>query len=257
LRPVPAPGLVDRGTLLRGVLTDMGSPITYGYAINQLPIYFSGGVILDAGVAQNPEATPQSKIDALHPGSRAALSGAAIGGGGFGRGGGASIYQNTTPMATWVEHSQWDPNQQWKIETGAAAPAAGGGFGGGGRAGATTVLQGMGPRVIVQFPASRRDLLLSGVLGGGEQLSNRPLVVDSPIGQGHIVMFTMRPMWRWQTQGTFIMGLNAIMHWNDLSAGQAVMKETLKNYASRKRGTVNDCPPFLSDRSVHDHRVRG
>jgi len=230
LRPVPAPGLVDRGTLLRGVLTDMGSPITYGFQVNQMPVYFSGGVILDAGVGQDPESAPQSKIDVLRPGSRAALSGAAMGGGGFGRGGGqgASIYQNTTPMATWVEHSQWDPNQQWKVDAAPAAGAAGGfgggGFGGGGRTGATTALEGMGPRVVVQFPASKRDLLLSGVLGGGEQLSNRPLVVDSPIGQGHIVMFTMRPMWRWQTQGTFIMGLNAIMNWNDLSAGRAVMK---------------------------------
>ena len=32
-------------------------------------------------------------------------------------------------------------------------------------------------------------------------------------------MFTIRPFWRWQTQGTFIMGFNAIMHWNDLGAG--------------------------------------
>ena len=223
LRPVPAPGLVDRGTILRGVITDMLSPINYGYSVNQLPIYFSGGVILDAGVAQAPTSAPQSVIDALRPGSRGALSGAAIGGGGFGggRGGAASIYQNTEPMATWVEHSQWNPAQQWKLD----APAAvGGGFGGGGRTGATTVLEGMGPRVVMQFPASQRDLLLSGVLGGGEQLSNRPLVVDSPIGKGHVVMFTMRPMWRWQTQGTFIMGFNAIMNWNDLDAGRSAPK---------------------------------
>ncbi|MEO7999063.1 MAG: hypothetical protein ABI852_16540, partial [Gemmatimonadaceae bacterium] len=88
----------------------------------------------------------------------------------------------------------------------------------------TTVLEGMGPRVVMQFPASQRDLLLSGVMGGGEQLSNRPLVVDSPLGQGHVVMFTMRPMWRWQTQGTFVMGFNAIMNWNDLNAGRAAPK---------------------------------
>ena len=227
LRTVPAPGLVDRGTILRGVITDMGSPINYGYVVNQLPIYFSGGVILDAGVAQAPTSTPQSVIDALRPGSRGALSGAAIGGGGFGggRGGAASVYQNTEPMSTWVEHSQWNPTAMWKLDSPAGGGAAGGGgFGGGGRTGATTVLEGMGPRVVMQFPASQRDLLLSGVLGGGEQLSNRPLVVDSPIGQGHVVMFTMRPMWRWQTQGTFIMGFNAIMNWNDLNAGRVVPK---------------------------------
>jgi hypothetical protein len=231
LRPVPAPGLVDRGTILRGVITDMTSPINYGFAVNQIPIYFSGGVILDAGVAQAPNSAPQSVVDALRPGSRAATQPNALGAGG-GRGAAApSVYQNTEPMATWVEHSQWNPTQIWKLDN-AGAPVADvgggrGGFGGGGqRSGATTVLEGMGPRVVMQFPSSQKDLLLSGVLGGGEQLSNRPLVVDSPLGQGHVVMFTMRPFWRWQTQGTFIMGFNAIMNWNDLNAGRVMPAAT-------------------------------
>jgi hypothetical protein len=62
--------------------------------------------------------------------------------------------------------------------------------------------------------------LLSGVLEGQENLSNKALIVDSPVGQGHILMFATRPFWRWQTQGTFIMGFNAIMNWNDLNAGR-------------------------------------
>jgi hypothetical protein len=77
----------------------------------------------------------------------------------------------------------------------------------------------MRPRVVVQFPASPRDMLLSGVLEGGEHLSNRPTVMSQQLGQGHVVMFTTRPFWRWQTQGTFMMGFNAIMHWIDLGAG--------------------------------------
>jgi hypothetical protein len=38
---------------------------------------------------------------------------------------------------------------------------------------------------------------------------------------GHVVMFAFRPYWRWQTQGTYAMGFNAIMNWNDLNAGKA------------------------------------
>jgi len=72
---------------------------------------------------------------------------------------------------------------------------------------------------VMSWPASPRDMLLSGVLQGGENLSNRPNVIDSPVGKGHLVMFTIRPFWRWQTQGTFIMGFNTIMNWNDLGAG--------------------------------------
>jgi hypothetical protein len=32
-------------------------------------------------------------------------------------------------------------------------------------------------------------------------------------------MFAIRPFWRWQTQGTFFLGFNAILNWNDLGAG--------------------------------------
>lgn len=42
--------------------------------------------------------------------------------------------------------------------------------------------------------------------------------IDSQLGKGHVVMFSIRPFWRWQTQGTFIMGFNALMNWNDLAA---------------------------------------
>jgi hypothetical protein len=77
----------------------------------------------------------------------------------------------------------------------------------------------MRPRVVIQFPAEEQDMLLSGGLAGGSLLSQRALLVDSPVGDGHVVSFAMRPFWRWQTQGTFILGFNALMHWNDLGAG--------------------------------------
>jgi hypothetical protein len=36
-----------------------------------------------------------------------------------------------------------------------------------------------------------------------------------------VVLFSIRPFWRWQTQGTFFLGFNAILNWNDLDAGRA------------------------------------
>ena len=72
----------------------------------------------------------------------------------------------------------------------------------------------------MQFPANANDMLLSGTLAGGEALQNRAQVVDAPIGDGHVVMFGIRPFWRWQTHGTFFLGFNAILHWNDLDAGR-------------------------------------
>ena len=105
-------------------------------------------------------------------------------------------------MATWVPHAVWEPLATWPTPPAIANPVPN------------------GPRVIMTFPSSPKDMLLSGVLSGGENLSNRAAVVDAPIGQGHVVMFAIRPFWRWQTQGTFILGFNSILNWNDLSAGK-------------------------------------
>jgi hypothetical protein len=44
--------------------------------------------------------------------------------------------------------------------------------------------------------------------------------VDAPVGKGHVVLFAIRPFWRWQTHGTYPLGFNAIMNWNDLDAGK-------------------------------------
>jgi hypothetical protein len=69
-------------------------------------------------------------------------------------------------------------------------------------------------------------MLLSGGLENAEQLQGRAQVIDSKVGNGHVVMFGIRPFWRWQTHGTYILGFNAIMHWNDLGAGAPVAPAT-------------------------------
>jgi hypothetical protein len=69
-------------------------------------------------------------------------------------------------------------------------------------------------------------MLLSGTLENGELLSKRAQLVDESIGKGHIVLFAIRPFWRWQTQGTYAIGFNALMHWNDLGAGSGATAAT-------------------------------
>jgi hypothetical protein len=76
------------------------------------------------------------------------------------------------------------------------------------------------PRVVLQFPANPSDMLLSGTLAGGETIANRALAVDVPLGSGHIVMFALRPFWRWQTQGSYFLAFNAILNWDHLDAGK-------------------------------------
>jgi hypothetical protein len=78
----------------------------------------------------------------------------------------------------------------------------------------------MNPRVILSFPQNAGEILLSGTLDNGAALAGKAQVVDAPIGDGHVVMFAIRPFWRWQTHGTFFLGFNAILNWNDLHAGR-------------------------------------
>jgi hypothetical protein len=75
------------------------------------------------------------------------------------------------------------------------------------------------PRVIVRFHAKADSLLVSGLLEGGADLAGRPAIVDVPVGAGHVVLFAIRPFWRWQTQGSFAFSWNTLLNWNDLDAG--------------------------------------
>lgn len=189
-------GLTAPGSIHRGIIADKTSPIAYGYEGDQLPVYFKNDLVLSTG------------------GGR--------GGRGFGRGGGD--WQNTTPMARRPTLSDYDNPDET-----AGLRGSGGGRGGrGGRGGFAFGRGGFGggssgnaPRVIMRFPRDADQILLSGTLRGGEALAGTAQVIDAPVGDGHVVMFSIRPFWRWQTQGTFFLGFNAILNWNDLDAGRA------------------------------------
>ena len=49
--------------------------------------------------------------------------------------------------------------------------------------------------------------------------SRSTVVVDVPVGKGHVVLFAIRPFWRWQTQGSHALVFNTVLHWNDLHSG--------------------------------------
>ena len=202
---VEEPGdLFVRGSILRGVISDAKSPIAYGYDGTQLPVYFSQAPVLNA--------------------AGGGVGGFGGGGGGGGGGGAANagLGQNTTPMANRLRLSPWEPDSSAAPRGGRAGAdsagfrqlAGGGGFGGGN----ADVVR---PRVVLSFPGNANDMLLSGTLVGGQALANRAQVVDAKVGNGHVVMFGIRPYWRWQTQGTYFLGFNAILNWNDLDAGKA------------------------------------
>ena len=72
-------------------------------------------------------------------------------------------------------------------------------------------------KVILRYHSNADSLLVSGLLAGGSELAGRAAVVDAPVGKGHVVLFGIRPLWRWESQGSFAMAINAIANWNHLN----------------------------------------
>jgi hypothetical protein len=194
--------LFVRGSILRARITDMKSPISYGYESADLPVYFNQAPVLSAG-------------------------GGGFGGFGGGRGGApgtnpnGGIGQNVTPNALPLRI------QPFEADTNPAPSGRGERPPADDMAQMRQMAQQFGitiddtrPRVVMQFSANPNDMLLSGTLLNGQLLANRAAALDHPLGKGHVVMFAIRPFWRWQTQGTYTLGFNAIMNWNDLDAGK-------------------------------------
>jgi hypothetical protein len=203
---VSTPGeLYTKGAIMRGVFADQASPIAYGYAGKELPIYFADAPVITI-------ATP----------------GQGPGGGGGGQGGGGAggrLAQNITPNATPARISSWPtPEHPTKAADEPAAPV---------ETPPPASRQGGAeptrrPRMVMQFPAQADSILLSGLLEGGGALARKALIVDVPDGKGHMVLFGLRPYWRWQTQGSYFLGFNAILNWDHLDAGTPPKEDAAK-----------------------------
>ena len=80
------------------------------------------------------------------------------------------------------------------------------------------------PRVILRY-ADMKDLFVSGLLDGGDEIAEHAAVVDVPSGRGHVVLFSTNPMWRGQTKGSYFLVFNAILNFDNLNAGRKLDKK--------------------------------
>jgi hypothetical protein len=182
-----------RGSVLNADVADRRSPIAYGYD-DRIALYFGS--------------SPVFRV--------AAGAGGGFGGGGGG-GGGPFGAAEGGPTRTAGRGSLTDPDipqgRPWVEPTRAAPaqeppdPAAG-----------PQLPQRMRPRIVVRW-ADERNLWVSGMLAGGSEMAGSPAVVDAPLGRGHVVYFSNNPMWRHQTQGSFMLLLNAALHFDNLHVG--------------------------------------
>ncbi|MCA1614838.1 MAG: hypothetical protein LC795_14075 [Acidobacteria bacterium] len=193
--------LQARGSIFNAAFADRGSPIAYGYG-ETLPIYFNQ--------------TPVFQVAA------------GDGGGGGGGGGGAGAPGGGRPSGrgTLTDPDVVQAMPQAPPPTPRPSPRPG-------EEPAPTdeqrqqqrspffVPPSQRPRVILRFTQDEKNLLVSGMLAGGQELANAPAVVDVPVGRGHVLLFATNPMWRHQTQGAFFLLFNAALNYDSLGVGRA------------------------------------
>jgi hypothetical protein len=192
----PSERLMARGSIFNASFADRKSPISYGYG-ESLQIYFNQAPLIQIG----------------------GFGGGFGQGGGGGAGAGAGAGQRPSgrggPGDPDVIQGMPRASQQTgqrRAEDVAAEEA---------RLSPFFTPPDQRPRVVLRFASNERDLLVSGMLAGGSELTGKPAVVDIPVGRGHVVMFATNPMWRHQTQGAFFLLFNAALHYNHLGAGMA------------------------------------
>ncbi len=172
------------GTLLLADVTDKKSAVADGYD-DTLPVYYSGGPVFRVGIFRHRPPAPRPS----------------------GRGGkdDPDVPQGRPFVATPEQPKAAPGEEGFEVPDDAPwfyAPYL--------------PKEEDRPRVVVSF-AKGDALFLSGMLEGGDEIAGKPAVIDAPRGQGHILLMSINPMWRANTQGQYALVMNAVMNWEHLS----------------------------------------
>ncbi|HEY6215359.1 MAG TPA: M14 family zinc carboxypeptidase [Pyrinomonadaceae bacterium] len=178
--------LQARGSIYNSTFADRKSPIAYGYDAS-LPIYFN-----------------QSPVFQVAAGGGGGIGGGGQGGGAGSRASGRGSVNDPDVVQAMPQPRVADPNSRPDPDEDM-------------RDSPFFVPRSLRPRVVLRFAQDEKNLLISGMLAGGNELANRPAIMDVPVGRGHVVMFATNPMWRHQTQGEFFLIFNAALNYDNLS----------------------------------------
>jgi len=184
VRVVPSQKLRAPGTILSAAVTDKKSPIVTGYD-ETIPLYFSSSPIFRVGLT--PETPPESR-----PSGRGTKTDPDV------PQGRPYVPLPERPKPAPAEEG-FQPPEDLPGNSDFAMPRPED-----------------RPRVIVAFNKKADQLLMSGMLEGGEELAGKPVVIDAPRGRGHVILFACNPMWRQNTQGSYALVMNAILNWDHL-----------------------------------------
>jgi hypothetical protein len=180
VRTVDTNKLKAPGTIVQAAITDKKSVITSGYD-ETVPLYFSGSPVFRVGLRDDapPDSRPSgrgTKTDPDVPQGRPFVA--------------PPERPKSEPFAT-------PEDAPWSVE-------------------AVMPREEDRPRVLVSFAEKADQLLLSGMLEGGDELAGKPAVILAPRGKGNVLLFATNPMWRVNTPGAYPLVMNAVMNWNKL-----------------------------------------
>lgn len=184
------------GDVLKTRMVDSASPVAYGYG-DTLSVYCFNGPIFN-------------------------ISNVVGGGGGGGRRGGST--QRTTGRGTADDPDVVQgrppaemPEQPPSSEVWEAAPIMEEQR----RNLVGLIPPNLRPRVILRW-GNASELLVSGLLDGGDEIAQHAAVIDSPLERGHVILFSMNPFWRGQSAGSYALVFNTILNFDNLNAGRKV-----------------------------------
>jgi hypothetical protein len=178
-----------RGAIVRANVEDAKSPITYGYD-DSLGVYFNQAPVFKVSISGN-----SVEEEAARPSGRGSTTDPDI------PQGRPWTAPEKQPDRTAADKELYVDPQNRVFYSSELPPAS------------------LYPRVVLRF-ADEKNLWISGMLAGGSELADAPAVIDVPLGRGHIVLFANNPMWRQETQGSFMLVLNAALNFDHLDAGR-------------------------------------
>jgi hypothetical protein len=182
------------GSVLRSKMVDAASPIAYGYA-DDLSVYADSPAVFGVsamaggrGARRTTNDTPRRATGRGTPDDPDVPQGFSV--------------VEPAPEEPRVEPWQYAPIQEEQRRN---AP--------------NIIPPAQRPRVVLRY-ADARELLVSGLLDGGADIAQRPMVIDVPVERGHVVLFSNNPFWRGETQGSYCLVFNALLNYDNLDSGR-------------------------------------
>jgi len=178
------------GTVLNSVFVDKASPVSFGYGAG-VPVISANGMVFDVSntVGRSGRRTLMDPY-ADRP---------------TGRG---SLEDSDRPQGrVFIEPEPLEKEKPWQAKK-LNEEQARNNFG--------LIPEEQRPDVVLRLTGGK-DLLLDGLLDKAGSIAEHAIVVDTHLGQGHVLLFGNNPVYRGETVGTYALVFNAILNHDHLT----------------------------------------